>query len=291
MLFDDNSHVLSADAISKISADAISKISAHDKIVVFDLDETLGCFVELGMFCDALEKTLDTQIEQVHFFEIMTLFPEFMRPNIINILSFLLDKKKRKHCKKIMIYTNNQGPRSWTENIAAYFSHILGENVFDDIILAFKVRGKQVEICRTSHNKSVKDLVNCTKIPKDTKVCFLDDQFHPEMEHDNVFYINVKPYTANIPFKEMADRYYAKYNSSNIEQDAFHKKISDYMKRYKFTVVSKSPEEKKVDRVISKQIVIYLEEFFHKHRRNGTRKRHGRHKSILTRRRKVKRGE
>ncbi len=28
------------------------------KIVVFDLDETLGCFVELGMFWDALNSTL-----------------------------------------------------------------------------------------------------------------------------------------------------------------------------------------------------------------------------------------
>lgn len=283
MLFDDNSHVL--------SPSTISKISARDKIVVFDLDETLGCFVELGMFCDALEKAINKPIEQVHFFEIMTLFPEFMRPNIINILSYLLDKKRRKDCKKIMIYTNNQGPRSWTENIAAYFSHILGETVFDDIILAFKVKGKTVELCRTSHDKSVKDLVNCTKIPKDTKVCFLDDQFHPEMEHDNVFYINVKPYTANLPFKEMSERYYAKYTHPDIVPDTFHEKMVEHMKRYNFTVVTKSDDAKKVDRVISKQIVVYLEEFFRKHRKNGTKKKRGRHKSLLTRRRKVKHGK
>ena len=279
MLFDDNSNVL--------SPSSLSTISAQDKIVVFDLDETLGCFVELGMFCDALEKATAKPIEKVHFFEIMTLFPEFMRPNIVNILSYLLDKKRRKDCKKIMIYTNNQGPRSWTENIAAYFSHILGEKVFDDIILAFKVKGKTVELCRTSHDKSVKDLVNCTKIPKDTKVCFLDDQFHPEMEHDNVFYINVKPYTANLPFKAMSERYYAKYTLPDIAPDAFHTKIIDHMKRYNFTVVSKSDESKKVDRVISKQIVIYLEEFFRKHKKKGTRKIR-RHKSQLTRRRTTK---
>ena len=279
---DDNSQIL--------SPSSISKISPRDKIVVFDLDETLGCFVELGIFCDALERTLGTPIDKLHFFEIMTLFPEFMRPNIINILSYLLDKKKSKDCKKIMIYTNNQGPRSWTENIADYFSHVLGEKVFDDIILAFKVRGKLVEICRTSHDKSVKDLVNCTKIPKDTKVCFLDDQFHPEMEHDNVFYINVKPYTTNLKFKEMSERYYAKYTHPTIAPDIFHKKMVDHMKLYKFSVVTKSDEAKKIDRVISKQIVIYLEEFFRKHRKNTTRKRSGRHKSLLTRRRKVKHG-
>ena len=276
------------DNFNMLSLSSSSKLSRRDKIVVFDLDETLGCFVELGMFCDALENTISKPIEQVHFFEILTLFPEFMRPNIINILSYLLDKKRNKDCKKIMIYTNNQGPRSWTENIAAYFSHILGEKVFDDIILAFKVRGKTVEICRTSHDKSVKDLVNCTKIPKETKVCFLDDQFHPEMEHDNVFYINVKPYTANIPFKEMSERYYAKYSQPDIDPDTFHKKIVAHMNRYNFTVVKKSHEAKKVDRVISKQIVIYLEEFFQKHRKNVTRKHRKHNKSIFTRRRKVK---
>ena len=64
MLFDDNSNVL--------SPSSLSTISAQDKIVVFDLDETLGCFVELGMFCDALEKATAKPIEKVHFFEIMT---------------------------------------------------------------------------------------------------------------------------------------------------------------------------------------------------------------------------
>ena len=275
MKVDDNSHVLS------------KAVPIRDKIVVFDLDETLGCFVELGMFCDALEQVSGHPIEQVHFFEIMTLFPEFMRPNIIRILSYLLKKKRGGACKKIMIYTNNQGPRSWTENIAAYFSHILGDKVFDDIILAFKVHGKQVEICRTSHDKSVKDLVNCTKIPKDTHVCFLDDQFHPEMEHNNVFYINVKPYTHNVPFKDMAERYYAKYPLYNMDRDIFHKKIVEHMKRYNFTVVSKSPESNKIDRIISKQIIIYLEEFFNKQKK-GTRRRRIRNKGLPTRRRKGK---
>ena len=130
-------------------------------------------------------------------------------------------------------------------------------------------------------------MVNCTQIPKDTKVCFLDDQFHPEMKHDNVFYINVKPYTDNIPFKEMSERYYAKYKQYvDYAPDIFHKKIVDHMKRYNFTVVTKSLDAKKVDRIISKKIVIYLEEFFYKYRKNVTRKKRSRHKSLRTRRRR-----
>ena len=63
----------------------------HDekKIVVFDLDETLGYFVELGIFCDAIENYLQRDITNSEFNKIMDLFPEFMRPNIIQILDYL----------------------------------------------------------------------------------------------------------------------------------------------------------------------------------------------------------
>ena len=185
-------------------------MSKSSKIVVFDLDETLGNFVELGMFCDALEKINNKKMSNNDFFNILDIFPEFLRPNIINILKYLIEKKKRKKCEKIMIYTNNQGPKTWAQKISEYFNYKVGLPIFDQIIAAFKVKGKIVEICRTSHDKSINDLLNCTKIPSSTQICFLDDQYHPLMEHDNVFYINVKPYTYNIEFKDMAERYYNK---------------------------------------------------------------------------------
>ena len=30
--------------------------SKFKRVVVFDLDETIGCFQQLGIFCDAIEK-------------------------------------------------------------------------------------------------------------------------------------------------------------------------------------------------------------------------------------------
>ena len=67
-----------------------------------------------------------------------------------------------------MIYTNNQGPKSWAESIRDYFHNKLKYEIFDQIIGAFKVKGKQIEIGRTSHYKSIKDLINCTKLPEET---------------------------------------------------------------------------------------------------------------------------
>ena len=56
------------------------------KIVVFDLDETLGYFVELSIFILALEEILNKKISSEEFFNLLDLFPEFLRPKILTIL-------------------------------------------------------------------------------------------------------------------------------------------------------------------------------------------------------------
>jgi len=260
------------------------KATGVHKIVVFDLDETLGCFIELGIFWDSLQKFYNKKLSNEEFFEVMNTFPEFLRPNILNILDYLVDKKKDKSCHKIMIYTNNQGPRSWAQKISLYFDHLIGAKIFDQIIAAFKIRGEIVEISRTRHDKSVEDLIRCTHIPKNTEICFLDDQYHPLMEHDNVYYINVKPYTFSMPFEEMADRYYHKKDLSIDKEDFIRKIVSD-MKRYNYPVVKKSPVETDVDNIVSKKIIIHLEEFFKRTKNNTTRKKTSRLKSGTRRKR------
>ena len=61
------------------------------KIVIFDLDETLGYFVEFGMFWDCLNKYLidnsNYELNQSDFNYIIDLYPEFLRPNILHILN------------------------------------------------------------------------------------------------------------------------------------------------------------------------------------------------------------
>lgn len=248
---------------------------SKEKIVVFDLDETLGNFVELGIFWDALKDYHGDDIPEKHFYEVVDLFSDFLRPNILSILKYLLDKKRKGRCNRLMIYTNNQGPKSWARMISRYFDEKLGEQTFDRIIAAFKIHGKVVEMSRTSHGKSVKDLIRCTKIQPDAEICFLDDQYHPLMEHPNVFYINVKPYVYNMPFREMAERYYDNMNTqansgansgANYiaveDKDDFIATIEKFMKRYNYKAVPKEDIEQDVDKIISKTIMIHLEEFF-----------------------------
>ena len=174
-------------------------MSCNSKIVVFDLDETLGYFMELGMFWDALNayikhKQIKNPINQELFDNVLDLYPEFLRPNIIEILKYLKKKKEKKNCSKLMIYTNNQGPIEWANYIMKYFEKKLNYKIFDQIIAAFKVQGKRVELCRTTHMKTHSDLIKCTKVSEDTEICFLDDVYYPDMSNDKIYYINVKPY-------------------------------------------------------------------------------------------------
>ena len=119
------------------------------KIIVFDLDETLGYFTQFGIFWDCLNEyfnQLNTPLTQTDFNNVLDLYPEFLRPNIIDVLVYLKDKKRTNCCNKIMIYTNNQGPKEWCEHIIHYFDNKTNYKLFDQIIAAFKVNGEKVEL-------------------------------------------------------------------------------------------------------------------------------------------------
>ena len=246
------------------------------KIVVFDLDETLGYFTEFGIFWDCLiyylkNKNKDT-ITQSDFNDILDLFPEFLRPNIINILNYLKSKKQSLCCHKMMIYTNNSGPKEWAHHIIDYFSKKINYKLFDQLISAFKINGKVVEVCRTTHDKTYNDFIKCTKLPINAEICFLDDTFYPEMANDNIYYINVKPYYHDLKFEYMLD----KFSKSDIgkkiinNDDKFIKIMNEQIKLYKYDCINKETNEYEMDKIVGKQIVKHLQEFFNKTKKNKT---------------------
>ena len=246
------------------------------KIVVFDLDETLGYFTEFGIFWDCLIYYLKNKneetITQSDFNDILDLFPEFLRPNIINILNYLKNKKQSLCCHKMMIYTNNSGPKEWAHHIIDYFSKKINYKLFDQLISAFKINGKVVEVCRTTHDKTYNDFIKCTKLPVNAEICFLDDTFYPEMANDNIYYINVKPYYHDLKFEYMLD----KFSKSDIgkkiinNDDKFIKIMNEQIKLYKYDCINKETNEYEMDKIVGKQIVKHLQEFFNKTKKNKT---------------------
>lgn len=244
-------------------------------VVVFDLDETLGSFVQLGVLKDVIERYEKRKLTTDEFNALVDNHPEFIRPGIIDILRFVVKQKAKGYCDGVMIYTNNQGPREWAESISSYFAYVLQQPVFDHIIAAFKVNGHIVEPGRTSHDKSYKDFITCSKMPPNTQVFFLDDVNHPLMQHKNVYYVNLKPYSHRLPISQCLARYYPDDDIKQLEC------LSAAQTLYHAATLrgeQKTPEEQDVDRVIGKYMLKHLEDFFRIHTKSHstTRKKHSR---------------
>ena len=201
------------------------------KVVVFDFDETLGCFVQFGIFCDAIEKLNRKKLSKREFFKLLDLYPEYFRPNLFPILKYLKQKKIKKDLYKVCIYTNNQGPKEWVAKICQYLENKINYKLFDNHIGAYKTNGILTEPTRTTHEKTVDDFFNTTNFPKNTKICFIDDLYHPEMDKDNVYYIHVEPYKISLSTNILASRYVEKIDK-NLNLTEFNKYLQNFFNGY-----------------------------------------------------------
>ena len=241
------------------------------KTIVFDMDETLGHFVEINMFWTSLKeylflKNLSHYITDKHhnlkettFFQLLDIFPEFLRPNILSILKYLRTKQENSEIDKVMIYTNNNGPKEWVLSIRDYFNAKLGYPMFDNVIAAFMVNGKIVEPKRTTFFKTYDDLVNCARLSKNAEVCFIDDQYHPHMINDKVYYIYTQPYIIRIDFADMI----ARFLKANFISVPNHSEFTEFMlyklKNYAYSVTKTKITDD--DRIMSQEIIRYLQTF------------------------------
>ena len=171
-------------------------------------------------------------------------------------------KISTRNCNKLLIYTNNQGGEFWSSKLIAYFEKKIKTSLFDQIISAFKINGKRMEICRTSHDKSYHDLIKCSKIPLHAEICYLDDTYFPKMSNKNVYYIHVKPYIHDLSFEEMITRYQESGLGVSFIKNDFKDNMLQNMNNYLFTYTPKTHEEIEVDKVVSKEIMIHLQHFF-----------------------------
>ena len=105
---------------------------------------------------------------------------------------------------------------------------------------------------------------------------------------DNVYYINVKPYFFSLPYEIMAERYYDTFmKKTQVDKKDFVYSIVTNMKRYNYVVRHKSELEQTTDKVVSKQLLIHLENFFKKGRSKNTRKHKSSIKSKTTRKKNM----
>jgi hypothetical protein len=235
----------------------------YQKVLVFDLDETLGSFIDLEILWRAISKYNNT----IEFSNLLDLYPEFLRYGIIPILEYLNKKKKSGCCNKVYIYTNNQCPDDWTSQIANYFNKKLLSNndIFDRVICAFKINNKQIELSRTTHDKTHNDFINCTLLPPTTEICFIDNSYFSEMRRERVYYIRPKSYYHHLNTPEIIDRFVKSELSSQITDKIidlrqsllmFFKNSGRYLQR------NTTFKELETDLYVAQKMMYHIKEFF-----------------------------
>lgn len=251
----------------------------NSKIIVFDLDETLGYFVQFGLLWECLNKYLQENnkdlLTDIEFNSLLDLYPEFIRPNMYTILQYIKNKIDNNECNKIMIYTNNKGPESWSNNIKNYLETKIQHKLFGQIIRAFKINGKCVELLRTTHKKIHCDLIRCTKLPSDTQFCFIDDTYYPGMCNENVFYINLKSYIYKLPFELLIRRFLSSSNKIMLnvinkisDKQHFFINMLESLNQYDYKYEKKCPLEYDMDKIITKKILYHIDIFFKGEQKN-----------------------
>ena len=173
--------------------------------VVFDLDKTIGFFTQIAVVMEAVEDVLGREMKLQEFFDFLDVYPHVFRPDMFKIFNYLKKQKKRNKELKVLIYTNNIGPKSWVMNIRKYIEKKINYKLFDKVIPAWKVGKEIYEPNRTTHNKTYKDLLRCGKLSKNYKVLFLDDLEHEQMRVDKVTYLLVKKYRYDERFEKLVD--------------------------------------------------------------------------------------
>ena len=234
------------------------------KVVVFDLDETLGYFTEFGVFYDLLIKHLQVAppLRSHVFRSTIDLFPEVLRPNIMSVLNYLKRKKQSGVCNKVLIYTNNQGPPEWRNMIKDYLHDKLEYVLFDKVIGAFKLNGRVTEVSRTTSDKTTDDLIRCARLPGNTQICFIDDVHYENM--DNVYYIKVNPYIHNISMNIMVNRLLTSplCGRFRIVPSRYVSYVREKIHGYKYTYKTKDISEYEIDKIVTKKLMLLLQDFF-----------------------------
>jgi len=284
----------------------VSSSNKKHKVVVFDVDETLGNFAQFSIFLRVLDDYFKiADVTYQHFNDLVDLYPEIIRPNMVRILDYIRKKKIAGVCRKVIIYTNNMGPDKWVTHIRRYFEHKLKEitvasqsskgllivpPLFDRLIGGYKPEqapSNDGYPQRTTNDKTMNDLIYCSRLPADIEVCFLDDLYHSKMTDERVYYIKLQPYYAYISM----DTFVHRFLNSHLFRDVFsefdppsssmmpsmaatvkrkilsielHDMFSKYANglNYDAKAIQRKINPREIDEIISKYILYHLQQFF-----------------------------
>jgi hypothetical protein len=274
------------------------------KVIVFDLDETLGSF---GEFFEIWNMLFTIQSPETHksksyltlkkemFFQLAELYPEFFRPHIFQLLKYVYSKIVKGECEYVYLYTNNQCTYpEWVELLIYYMTAKIAKlnsdgtfspPLFARPVCAFKIHDKIIEQGRTSHLKKHADFISCTLLPRHIEICYIDDKYYTDMVHDKVYYIQPPPYYHPLSHNII----YERLLSSDV--------LAVMLKHNIITLSPQNPFQNRVfnnSRVLSDtenhhihtKMMYYLKEFFILTTRRPTTRKHNQKLGRFTKRKK-----
>lgn len=152
------------------------------KLIVFDMDETIGAFTALSK--EMMELARHRMHTYAMFKHLVDLNPFFIRPGMLHILHILITCRKLMKDVKLVLYTNNPST-PWIQFVVEYLEcQLRHKPLFCKII----------DGNRPSLDKCVADVLKATKAPKKTPIFFIDDHFHQGMVSNQVFYYQIPVY-------------------------------------------------------------------------------------------------
>ena len=119
--------------------------------------------------------------------------------------------------------------------------------------------------------KYIKEKYNVSETTADNYIARAKVKIH-EMANENIYYINIKPYYYDLKFNEMIQKFMNSDCGKKMinDYDNFEKIMNDEFKRYNYKCLDKNLKEYEIDKVLGKQIMTHLQEFFNKPSKNKT---------------------
>lgn len=243
----------------------IHKRKCTNKVIIFDLDETLGCFTDLEALWGVIDKNVLPYnniylTKQLLFNALLDLYPEFLRYGILNILEYLNYKKSIGHFIGIYLYTNNQVSKTWSKYITNYLDYkISASGLFKQIVYAFKINKRIVEPLRKSNSKTYSDFIRCSLLPRNTEMCFIDNTYYTKMHHNKVYYIQPKPFFHGMKTGDIIQRLMGSHILKINDDKIF---MSHFLDNNLITSVEKSQKNIDEDTYVSRKILYHIQDFF-----------------------------
>tara|TARA_Y100001970_G_C14252201_1_gene872663 strand:+ start:1366 stop:2163 length:798 start_codon:yes stop_codon:yes gene_type:complete len=237
--------------------------------VIFDLDETIGHFYQVGKMWEGLKFFEDNKFKESDFHKMLDLYPFIFRPGIFDIFNYLKKEKKKSNKLRVIIYSNNMGTPKWANMIKNYIEKKINYKLFDKVITAWKVNGVIYEKCRRTNEKTYEEIIRCAKLNKKTELFFVDDAYHPRMFNSKTDYMHIKEYKFAYNIDNMVEKYLNSNCCKKLSKKSLlnlRAKLPNYVRRLDWGYVryengnKPSQKEKKLGKDLLKNIKSFLKE-------------------------------